>query len=238
MIRAYECPTCMTIHTAAEPCEPYPIEPPPVRTLELHLDADPELPKKYGKRIKALGGRYGEARGYGAKRIVDVPVDGALGDGIKLCAELVRAYGGAEGRGRTCIIARPPASAEWSEPSADVLVWYDNDRTNCTTGSIDKIIESYRRAWTNAAKAGHIRRKRARQHTALTWRGRRYRPEDAEKCMQYAENLVQAALGRETSFGRADTVEDRNRVVEAWASELHAVAERYLTDPPTPEPAE
>ena len=41
--------------------------------VELHLSGNPELIKKYGKKIKAVRGHYSECRGYQNKRFVTVP---------------------------------------------------------------------------------------------------------------------------------------------------------------------
>jgi len=42
--------------------------------IELHLGTDPNLPKKYGRAIKGVGGKYSEARGPSTwKRYVELP---------------------------------------------------------------------------------------------------------------------------------------------------------------------
>ena len=55
--------------------------------VELHLSACSTLPKRFGKKIKAAGGRYSECRGDVSRRYVTLPIEGneALID--TLCAE-------------------------------------------------------------------------------------------------------------------------------------------------------
>jgi hypothetical protein len=59
------------------------------RHVELHLDRDPELTAKYGKKIKELGGKYSECRGYDHIRYVDLPWTAA---GRALATELMGRY--------------------------------------------------------------------------------------------------------------------------------------------------
>lgn len=71
--------------------------------LELHLSGNPDLPKKFGARIKAVGGRYNAVRGYGHDRYVTIPAtETALADA------LIKNF--AKGKG-TCIIWRGPGSS-------------------------------------------------------------------------------------------------------------------------------
>lgn len=51
--------------------------------IELHLNTSPDFVKRYGKRVKAAGGRYSRVNGYVESRYVTVPVsDPALIDDI------------------------------------------------------------------------------------------------------------------------------------------------------------
>lgn len=58
-------------------------------TLELHLSIDPALPRRYGGRIKALGGSYQPCRGYSMQRFAHVP---ATVEGYALADRLLREY--------------------------------------------------------------------------------------------------------------------------------------------------
>ena len=63
-----------------------------VKELEFHFSAygagGSEFTKRFGKRIKALGGRYSDVRGHASKRYVTVPIDGS-GKAITLILELL-----------------------------------------------------------------------------------------------------------------------------------------------------
>lgn len=73
--------------------------------VELHLMTDPDLPKKYGKAIKAAGGRYNEVRGGGRlHRYVTLP-----NTARELINKLVVEFGfwhGARSTDRVTMIAR------------------------------------------------------------------------------------------------------------------------------------
>lgn len=66
--------------------------------IELHLSPDPELPRKYGKAIKAAGGNYRTARGYAQHRYVTMP-----NSAWELINKLVREYSSI----KVTMIARP-----------------------------------------------------------------------------------------------------------------------------------
>jgi hypothetical protein len=74
--------------------------------VELHLLTNPDLPKKYGKAIKAAGGRYSEARGTGCMhRYVNIPNTARA-----LINTLVAEFGfwhGARSNDKVTMIARP-----------------------------------------------------------------------------------------------------------------------------------
>jgi len=44
--------------------------------VELHLASNSTLPKRYGKKIKAAGGRYDACRGHSSTRYVTLPIEG------------------------------------------------------------------------------------------------------------------------------------------------------------------
>ena len=80
------------------------------RDWELHLDPSSEFPKRFGKKVKAAGGKYSECRGYCDRRYVTVP---------STCVELIDALLAAypiRGRGHrgglrrgsgTCAVLQP-----------------------------------------------------------------------------------------------------------------------------------
>lgn len=73
------------------------------RWLELHVpDSDRELPKLFGKQIKANGGNYNECRGHQSDRFVKVRLDRPGGLGL---AEAILAR-----KSATCVIMRDPRS--------------------------------------------------------------------------------------------------------------------------------
>lgn len=67
------------INARHAPCQP--------KTVELHLRADAELPKRFGQRIKAVGGGYSKCRGHTDKRFVKVPINE-----IELINELITTF--------------------------------------------------------------------------------------------------------------------------------------------------
>jgi len=72
--------------------------------VELHLSPCPTFTKRFGRRVKALGGRYSDCRGSSYKRFVTVPV--AIPEGRVLVDVLVAAYGGPN----TTAVLRGPSS--------------------------------------------------------------------------------------------------------------------------------
>ena len=71
-------------------------------SVELHLSTSPELPKRFGKRIKAAGGDYSACRGYCDHRYVTLPL---TDDTRGLINDLLRAHGKTGGKGTT-VVAR------------------------------------------------------------------------------------------------------------------------------------
>lgn len=68
---------------------------------ELHLRPSPEFTKKgYGRKVRALGGRWNECRGYAYKRFVTLPDTPA---GRALADILIAEFGPRNGKGTTVI---------------------------------------------------------------------------------------------------------------------------------------
>jgi hypothetical protein len=63
--------------------------------LELHLGSDPELVRKFGHKIKKIGGRYDKCLGHKVTRYVHVPLTTGEPDdpGLELANELIKLYG-------------------------------------------------------------------------------------------------------------------------------------------------
>jgi hypothetical protein len=76
--------TISTVSSVADACA---IE---VTSIELHLGSSPDLPKRYGRKIKAMGGSYRAARGHDTTRFVHIP---ATDEGLALCDVLRDQFG-------------------------------------------------------------------------------------------------------------------------------------------------
>ena len=77
---------------------------PTPESVELHLSSNPEFTKKYGKAVKALGGRYSECRGDAHRRFVTLPWND---EGRSLANKLVAEFGtGSLLCGKTTLIVR------------------------------------------------------------------------------------------------------------------------------------
>jgi len=77
---------------------------PTPKSVELHLSSDPQFTKKYGKAVKALGGRYNECRGNSYRRFVTLPW---TDEGRSLANKLVAEFGtGSLLCGKTTLIVR------------------------------------------------------------------------------------------------------------------------------------
>ena len=74
---------------------------PTPKSVELHLSGDPAFTKKYGKAVKALGGRYSECRGHSNTRFVDIPW---TDEGRSLADKLIADFG--KGEKRTVVVFR------------------------------------------------------------------------------------------------------------------------------------
>jgi len=70
--------------------------------VEMHLSRNPSLPKRFGKAIKAAGGRYNNCRGDSWKRYVTLPL---TVENRSLINRLLREYGRTGPKGTT-VIAR------------------------------------------------------------------------------------------------------------------------------------
>lgn len=71
-------------------------------SVEMHLNTDTSLPKRFGKKIKAAGGGYSNCRRYGSHRYVTLPFSNDTRD---LINDLLRRYGKTGGKGTT-VVAR------------------------------------------------------------------------------------------------------------------------------------
>lgn len=65
------------------------------KMIDLHLTTDSEMPKLFGARVRALGGRYSECRGHSFRRYVKIPFST---EGVALGKELLARYGGVDRR--------------------------------------------------------------------------------------------------------------------------------------------
>jgi hypothetical protein len=227
-IRQIECDRCLDIHAFNEMCEPVDMTPPPAATVELHLVADPALPKKYGSKIKALvGGRYSEARGDAAYRFVHIPIGTAAGR--DLAAQLLIEFG--RGKKTTVIVRGGATPAIWSQANR-----IDSDRFHTVVRAdvmtqlearerIDAMVEDYSANLRALVARGELKRNRI--CTAVVWRSGKYHPDDAEKLIKLQDQLLAIAAGEGSLWGV--TVGDHwHRTLTGCADELRAVAERYV----------
>lgn len=72
-------------------------------SVELHLNPDPSLPRRFGKRIKKMGGSYRAARGHADTRFVSIPW---TAEGRDLANTLVEQFGRDFGSKKTVCIMR------------------------------------------------------------------------------------------------------------------------------------
>jgi hypothetical protein len=118
------------------------------KSVELHLSTDTDLPAKFGRRIKGLGGTYSDVRGYKDKRFVSLPADQA-----DLIDELLLAYPAYKQttvimRGIGCRLGNLSApttvryvAAGNSFPYLDALQQYQK---TCQTERVLKVMHAYR----------------------------------------------------------------------------------------------
>ncbi len=114
---------------------------PTPKSVELHLSSDPHFAKKYGKAVKALGGRYSECRGHSNARYVTLPL---TCEGRSLANKLVAEFG--RGR-RTTVIARDVESFRGKHVHAPVVVHYIDQAEADPCG---KLLSSYEAAFLKA----------------------------------------------------------------------------------------
>ena len=82
----------------------------------MHLSSSPAFTRRFGKKVKALGGRYSHCRGDCSKRFVTLPT---TPEGALLADEIVRvhpSFSRSRGRRGTTVIARrctPRAPQAW-----------------------------------------------------------------------------------------------------------------------------
>lgn len=102
---------------------------PAPRQIEIHLGTSPEF-SRYSKKVKALGGRYSDCRGYASSRYVHLPwSDEGRALANKLIAEL--------GKGsRTTVIVRGVDSFRGKHVHAPVIVHYINQQDADPCGAL------------------------------------------------------------------------------------------------------
>lgn len=117
--------------------------------VELHLRTDSELPRKYGRAIKGVGGSYSEARGMGSlHRFVKVP-----NTSRELINTLVREFGFSDSdrkSAKVTMIARP---LRWTLPSGIGLIYVAKSVSDPIAAFEVKLVESVMRA---RARGEHV----------------------------------------------------------------------------------
>jgi hypothetical protein len=102
---------------------------PTPKSIELHLNGSPDFTRKYGHKVKSLGGRYSACRGYSIKRFVDVPW---TTEGQSLANELIAEFGNSK---RTTVVLRGVSTFRGKHVHAHVVVHYVSsaDANPCET---------------------------------------------------------------------------------------------------------
>lgn len=111
-----------------------------INEFELHLDTDPELVKKWGKKIKQAGGRYSHCRGYSDTRYVHIPTTTV---GMSIGDALINEFG----YKKVCVVAR---SREMHLP-ANVSVSYVS-RPYASLVKVLKVVNIRIENWANKGK--------------------------------------------------------------------------------------
>ena len=97
--------------------------------IEIHLGGSPEF-SRYSKKVKALGGRYSDCRGYASSRYIHLPWnDEGRALANKLIAELVKGS-------RTTVIVRGVDSFRGKHVHAPVIVHYINQHDADPCGAL------------------------------------------------------------------------------------------------------
>jgi hypothetical protein len=136
---------------AAETVDEFPCVFPGVKEFELHISPDPDFTAKgWGKRVKALGGRFSEARGMNDRRFVHVP---ATEKGVLLVADILCSFPPIAMR-KTLVIARTgggvPSYARLNDQfhydsrHPNALVWVQN--------CLAKVETSYGAWWSSEGR--------------------------------------------------------------------------------------
>lgn len=113
---------------------------PAPRQIEIHLGTSPEF-SRYSKKVKALGGKYTEYRGYSNTRFVDLPF---TEEGCELANRLVALFG----KPKTTIIVRGiPRDFRGQYIHAPVVVHYI-DKTSADP--CQDLLDSYEAAFLRA----------------------------------------------------------------------------------------
>lgn len=137
---------------------------PIVHEFELHLSGDTGFTSgSWGRKVKDLGGRYTECRGYHDGRTVDVP---NTAPGRKLAAELIARFSGFVPlglKGKTTVILRriEGECAYRGEGSANLVVQYV-DPTADVLAQLGALLKRYeercRARWEQAGRLAAIRK--------------------------------------------------------------------------------
>lgn len=94
-------------------------------TWEIHCNASPDFTRKYGRKVKAVGGTYSVCRGYSEKRYVKIP---NTPEGRKVADAVIREFGRYHGSGRknSCVvISRGVVEPIYANPNITTKNWLD-----------------------------------------------------------------------------------------------------------------
>ena len=114
--------------------------------IELHIHANPEFPRRFGKAVKAAGGRYSAARGNSDTRFVFLPIAQTL-----LIDQIIKCYGGP----KTPAIARDFVDPNEEHAPSWVHVQYVGSNNPTPTATIVAKVDA---AMARADARNYIRR--------------------------------------------------------------------------------
>jgi hypothetical protein len=120
--------------------------------FELHLNNDPALPKKYGRKVRGIGGSYTSARGYEDTRIVRLP---NTSEGRAMANVLAKAFfrpSTGSSKTGTIIMREVPGLTSYATPSWVTVRYFLRE----VDDPVAVCLASYENAFRQAAERGLI----------------------------------------------------------------------------------
>jgi hypothetical protein len=179
------------------------------RTVRVDLTRNSDFVKKFGKKVKSLGGHYSECRGHGSARYVTLPIakisDERLAEVTALIGQLVKEFGPSS---LTTFVFE-------TSGGAGIPAWVEVQRDT----SFEHALASYWTAMENAIERKLMRRVTESEIVA----------DEKRALEEYRQRLIKQALGMLDTLSTEATAlgfgSDEKNMIETLSDRLTALSQ-------------